>query len=472
MAPRFAKRADIDYPDLKGMRIMLMVPNDYYRKKLLGLSHAYVAEAMRRSGAQVTVLSCDIWSYDDIEIAKIILESGIKVFAIGALFPMVREVERLCRLIRALVPGATILLGGGLVTPIPEFILRRTGADIAAIGEADFTIPMLLRAIAEGGRLADVPGIAYLEDDVFRHTGEPIIPREITRGEIGWPAWDLFPIESYLRAPKFPPYEQSDRVMSILTGRGCPFNCNFCYRTCTFRTRPVDDVLDEMEHLVAQYGLTGFYFIDDLVMLNRKRVAALCEGILSRGLRIKFNIAGRANIVDREIIRMLKEAGCISIFYGIESGDQKALDAMNKKISVEQARRAVAMTREAGIFCWYGIMFGQPGETAETLERTVALIKDLSYGRFYPQQIFGCIPFPGTQLYAHCKQTGLIKSDEDFYNKYVSQDWSLAQLPINMTALPDAEANALFRQANEELQRFNAEQTAKEWPKAFRPGEG
>lgn len=469
MKPRMVYRKDISYPDLQGMRVMLMVPNDYYRKKLFGLSHAYVAQAMRRCGIDVSVLSCDIWSYDDIEIAKIIIESGIKIFAIGALFPMVREVERLCRLIRSLVPGATIILGGAHVTPIPEFILTRTKADIAVIGEADFTIPLMMRALAEKTDLGAVPGIAFFQDNVFVHTGQPLIPAEITREEIGWPAWDLFPIESYLNAPKFPPYEQSDRVMSILSGRGCPFSCNFCYRTCAFRVRPVSDVLDEMEHLIDRYKLNGFYFLDDLVMLNRKRIAELCDGILDRGMRIKFNVAGRANIVDPEIIRKLKAAGCISIFYGVESGDQAALDAMKKKITVEQARRAVALTREAGIFCWYGIMFGQPGETAETLSKTVSLIKDLSYGRFFPQQIFGCIPFPGTQLYEHCKQHGLIRSDADFYEKYTSQDWSLAQLPINMTALSDADANALFKQANQELSAFNLKRLVQEWPRAFRP---
>lgn len=470
--PRFATRVEIDYPDLKGMRVMLMVPNDFYRKKIFGLSHAYVAGAMRRSGVEVTVLSCDIWSYDDIEIAKIVIESGIKIFAIGALYPMIKEVERLCRLIRTLVPGATIILGGGLVSPIPEFILRKTGADVVAVGEADFTIPIMMRAIAEGGDLVEVPGVAFLREGEFVFSGEAIIPKDIGREEIGWPAWDLFPMERYITAPKFPPREQSSRIVSVLTGRGCPFKCNFCYRTCAFRVRPVDDVLDEMEYLLDRFQLDGFNFIDDLAMLSKDRIRALCEGILNRGMCIQFNVAGRVNIVDREIIQLLKEAGCISVFYGVESGDQGVLDRMRKKITVEQARRAVAMTREAGIFCWYGIMFGQPGETEETLRKSVDLVKELSCGRFYPQQIFGCIPFPGTELYAHCKREGLLKDEEDFYRRYVSQDWSLAQLPVNMTSLPDKKANELFKRANKELREFNWDQIGREWVKAFKPGGG
>lgn len=463
----YKTKSEINYPDLKGLKVMLIVPNDYYRKKFFGLGSGYVATALKECNVDVSVMSCDVWSYDDIEIGKILIQSGVKIFGIGALYPLITEVERLCRIIRAVVPGATIILGGGLPSSVPEFSLRKTGADIAVCGEAEFTMPYLMSAIVGEGRLEDIPGLAFLREGEFVHTGKPNIAREVTRGQIGWPAWELFPIESYITTPKTHPFRQQDRVMTISTGRGCPFDCNFCFRIHQFRRRPADDILDEMEYLIDRYKLDGFYFIDDLTMLNKEAVKALCEGIINRGLKIKYRMNGRLNIVNREILKYLKDSGCINIFYGIESGNQEVLDRMSKKITLEQIKRGIALTREAGIFCDFGFMFGQPQENEKTLCDTVSLVKDLSYGEFTLQRLFGCIPFPGTRLYDWCKETGRLKDDEDFYNKYTRQDWYLDQFPINMTDLPDEEAHRLFCQTKQELTRFYNEKIKTEWPKVF-----
>ncbi|MFH1683615.1 MAG: radical SAM protein, partial [Candidatus Margulisiibacteriota bacterium] len=361
----------------------------------------------------------------------------------------------------------TIILGGGLPSSLPEFSLRKTGADIAICGEAEFTIPYLMSAIAGNGALEDVAGLAFFRDGQFVFTGKPNVAKQVTREEIGWPAWDLFPMERYITTPKTHPFNQRDRLMTISTGRGCPFKCNFCYRIHEFRQRPAEDVLDEMEYLIDRYKLDGFYFLDDLVMLNSEAVSALCEGIINRKLKIRYNISGRLNIVNPEIIKLLKESGCLSIFYGIESGNQEILDKMGKRITLEQIYKGVALTREAGIFCEYGFMFGQPGENEETLNDTLNLIKNLSQGEFTLQGLFGCIPFPGTQLYEWCKQTGRIKDDEDFYNRYTRQDWFLDQLPVNMTDLSDEKANELFHRAKQELKQYYYERIKTEWPKAF-----
>lgn len=457
----------IDWPVLDGMRVMLITPNDYYRKKLFGLGPAYIARALQRCGISIEVMSCEIWSYDDIEIAKILIQSGIKIFGISALYPMFREVERICNIIRAVVPGATIILGGGLPSPIPEFALRRTGADIATIGEAELTIPALMKALAGEARLEDVRGIAYLKDGEFRHNGRPLLPRFVTKDEVGWPLLDSFPIERYVAAPKFYPFPQESRVFSVLTGRGCPYSCNFCYRVNEYRIRPYDDILDEIEYLIDRYKLDGFYFVDDLMMLSERKIKGLCEGILARGLKISYNMAGRVNTATLEILRLLKESGCNSIYYGIESGHQETLQTMSKRTTLEQVREAIRLTREQGIYCEYGMMFGQPGETAETLRDTVALFKELSYGEYTAKKIFGCVPFPGTGLYDWCKQTGRLKDDQDFYDRYIAQDWSLDQLPVNMTNLPDDEARRLFREANAELSRFFMQRMATDWGRVF-----
>ena len=457
----------IEWPDLHGMRVMLITPNDFYRKKLFGLGPAYIARALQRCGVSIEVMSCEIWSYDDIEIAKILVQSGIKIFGISGLYPMFREVERICHIIRAVVPGATIILGGGLPSPIPEFALRKTGADIATLGEAELTIPALMKALAGEARLEDVRGIAFIKGGEFRHNGRPLLPRFVTKDEVGWPLLDPFPVERYVTAPKFYPFAQDARVFDVLTGRGCPYSCNFCYRVNEYRIRPYDDILDEIEFLMDRYKLDGFYFVDDLMMLSERKIKGLCEGILARGIRISYNMAGRVNTATPEILRLLKESGCNSIYYGIESGHQETLQTMSKRTTLEQVRDAVRLTREYGIYCDYGMMFGQPGETAQTLADTVSLFKELSYGEYTAKKIFGCIPFPGTGLYDWCKQTGRLTNDEDFYHRYIGQDWSLDQLPVNMTNLSDEDARRLFRDANADLSKFFMQRMAMDWVRVF-----
>ena len=457
----------MSYPDLKGMEVMLLIPNDFYRKKYMGLGPGYIAEALKRCNVDVSITDCSIFAYDDIELAKILIESGVKIFGIGALYPMIKEVERICGIIRAVVPNATIILGGSLPTPIPEFALRKTGADIATIGEAELTMVSLMSVFAGDKSLEEVSGICFIKDGEFFNNGKPTLSKNVTKKEVGWPLRELYPVEKYITAPKFYPFEQDSRVLTISTGRGCPYACNFCFRVTSYRIRPFDDILNEIEYLVERYNVDGFYIADDLLMLSESKIRGFCEGLINRGLNIKYNCCGRVNTVTPEIIKLLKESGCISIYYGLESGNETVLKTMSKKTSLEQIYEAVRLTREAGIYCQYGTMFGQPGESEETLIDTVEMLKKISYGEYRAQMIFGCVPFPGSGLYDWCKQTGRIADDQDFYDKYICQDWSLNQIPINMTELPDKTVEEMFQRANTELAQFFQGKMSQDWVKHF-----
>jgi len=468
-----AEKAPLDildkivYPDLKGMEVMLINPNCYYRKKLLGLGLGYIATAMQRCSIKVRVMDCSAWSHDDIEIAKELIQSKIKIFGIGGMYPNFREVERLCGLIRAVVPGATIILGGALPSPIPEFVLRKTTANICTIGEAEVTIPRLMDVLGGNGSLEDVRGIAYIKDGEFFHNGNPHLPTKVTKKEVGWPALDLFPLEHYFHAPKFHPFSQYDRPLPIVTGRGCPYSCNFCYRVSAYRFRPVEEVMDEMEYMIDRFKVNSFYFEDDLFMLSHQKMKEFCEAVFNRGLKIKYSCMGRVNTVNPEIAQYMKDSGCISIYYGIESGSQEILDNMSKKTTLGQIHEAVRLTREQGIYTEYGFIYGEPNDTEQTMIDTTKLIKEISSGEYRPQKIFGCVPFPGSGLYDWCKETGRLKDDQSFYDKYISQDWSLDQIPVNMTKMSDEKVRQVFKDANDELSQFYLERMSIDWVKHF-----
>ena len=468
-----AEKAPLDildkvvYPDLKGLKVMLINSNCYYRKKLLGLGLAYVATALQRCNIDVSVMDCSAWSHDDIEIAKELIQSKVKIFGIGGMYPNFKEVERLCGLIRAVVPGATIILGGALPSPIPEFVLRKTTADICAIGEAEMTMPKLMDALVGNGNLQDVAGIAYMKDGEFFHNGNPHLPTKCTKKEVGWPALDLFPLEHYFHSAKFYPFVQSDRALPIVTGRGCPYACNFCYRVSAYRIRPVDEVMDEMGYMMDRYKVNSFYFEDDLFMLSHQKMKDFCEAIINRGYKIKYSCSGRVNTVNPEIARLMKESGCVSVYYGIESGNQEILNNMSKKTNLDQIYEAVRLTREQGIYTEYGFIFGEPNDNVQTMLDTIQLIKNISHGEYRPQKIFGCVPFPGSGLYDWCKEKGLLKNDQDFYDRYTCQDWSLDQIPVNMTKMSDEKVRQTFKETNEDLSQFYIDRMSTDWIKHF-----
>ena len=315
-------------------------------------------------------------------------------------------------------------------------------------------MPPLMSALADDGDLELVPGIAFIREGEFVTTGPPRLPRLARKRETGWPTLDIFPVEQYITTPKPFPFAQSDRIFTLVTGRGCPYTCNFCYSANNYRKRDNDDILDEMEYMVDRYNLNSLYFSDDLVMLSKRKVTELCEGMLDRHIDIHFSISARVDNMDREVIKLLKEAGCVLIFVGIESGSQVILDSIGKQSTVEANREAVHLIREAGIDCQYGLMFGQPTDTEATLRENVEFIKDITFGLCRTQLLFGCIPFPGSHLYDWCKETGRIRDDEHFYDLYTCQDMHLNQYPVNMTDLPDEHVQRIFQEANQELLEY------------------
>jgi len=187
-------------------------------------------------------------------------------------------------------------------------------------------------------------------------------------------------------------------------------------------------------------------FHDDLFMLNKQRTLAFCEAINRSGLRFNWLCNGRFNIADREQLRAMKQAGCVEISYGLESGDQKILDEMDKRITVEQMLEVAAMTREEGMLVAVPAMFGLPGETAESLKKTVdAIIATTSW--HHKRTIRPMQPYPGCPYWHECLRRGLLKDEDDFYTRYFSSEkWT-----VNLTDVPDAEFDRHLYDANARL---------------------
>jgi anaerobic magnesium-protoporphyrin IX monomethyl ester cyclase len=231
--------------------------------------------------------------------------------------------------------------------------------------------------------------------------------------ELPYPDREDFPIERYQQA-----FYCGDKTALMLSSRGCPFQCTYCLWPSTltrrrYRIRNPKKIVDEIEHLIKNDGIDEVFFDDDEFIIDKRKVTDFCREMLRRKVDIKWHCMGRVNAVDEETLKMMKDAGCYQIFYGFESGSEKILKSVRKGITKDQMRRAVRITKDAGIVCGGSFIIGTPEESWETFRETLDFAKSL--GADWVQFAL-CAPFPGTPMFEEVKKMGLLEIDswEDF----------------------------------------------------------
>ena len=404
----------------------------------------YIAAALLQDGHQVEVLDINANRWTKSEVAERIQQVDYQVVGIGGLITTYKYVKWLIPLLRKYHPEGKILVGDNGASSMPHLYLQKGGADVVVVGEGDITIGKLLRALEQGKALSEVNGICFVKDGSVRWTSSR--KRIDNIDNLLYPAWDLFPIEIYLNGPIRVEGIKPQRHLGVSATRGCPYPCTFCYPCFgrIVRMRSAASIIREIKFLKKRYDIRATGFSDDLFMVDRKRFLEFCKGMINEKLNLIWGCTGRVNLVDEEMLRLMKAAGCVRIGYGIESGSQKMLDSMKKKVTVEQARRAIELTRKVGIICDTSFIIGVPGETRETVRETIDFIKEMDItisGFFY------ATPYPGTELYRQAKQMGKIKNEEE----YVMSLGDATDFTINLTEFTDAELINLRGSVQEEM---------------------
>lgn len=393
----------------------------------------YIASFMRENEFDVSLL--DIWGggLSTNQVTDYLKKNDFDVFGITAFSTQWNYVEQLVGVIRAHSQGR-IVLGGPLATFSHEEVFSVLDVDVCVMSEGEQTMVDYLSVLQENGNLEEVKGIIWRSQDTVI-TNEP---RKYIKDldSLPLPAYDLFDMDSYLaNCSVYSKYQKYNDLpaLNVFNGRGCPYNCNFCSRTMHgARYRSVDSVIDEIRYLMGRYGIRGVFFNDEMVVSPRKRTFDLCEKIAPLGL--KWNCQGRANLVDMELLKAMKDAGCVSVGYGVESGSQKLLDAMNKKQKVEQVIEAINTTVKVGMEPIPQWMFGYPGEDEQTIVET---IKTCSRFDFPMNPIFICTPLPGTKLYRDAITSGKI-TDRVKFHQELSDGYSAdAKVLVNFTQWSD-----------------------------------
>lgn len=305
-----------------------------------------------------------------------------KIVGITATTPVFPDACRIADLCRA--NGMLTVMGGVHVSVMPDEALEH--ADIIVKGEGEQALLDIVNDKDINSRIISRPYLKNID-------------------EIPPPARHLMDMQFYLKVRDrtlqsylhfVPP---NTPTASILTSRGCPYDCVFCHNTwknMPFRFHNADRVIAEMEDLINNYNVGALFFIEDNLFVNKKRLRLICEKIKNRNINIPWGANSRVDHVDLDIFQVAKEAGCKQITFGFESGSQKILDILNKKTTVEQNKRAIELCNQAGIIPQGTIIIGNPDENFEDLQKTKEFIKNSEI-----ESVGVCIatPFPGTQLW-------------------------------------------------------------------------
>lgn len=427
------------------MKILLVVYDNDSHIHWFPQGLAYIAAILRHNDHQVEVYNQDIYHYPETHLTSYLDNNHFDAIGVSIIAGYYQH-KKLLAIAKAINNSKHrpdhFIIGGHGPTPDPEYFLRKAEADFIVMGEGEETIIDLLNTIENKGKLEDVRGIAHKNgNEVFINERRPLIEDIDT---IPWPAYDLFPIEVY-RLLRMPHISNNEFCMPILSGRGCTFTCNFCYRMDQgFRPRSADSIVEEIRYLQTEYNIRYFAFSDELLMSSKKRTEEICRAFLHARLKIKWDCNGRLNYADKDILKLMKESGCVFINYGIESFDDQILKNMNKALTTKQIVRGIENTLEAGISPGFNVIFGNIDENRRTLQQGVDFLLKYDDGA-QMRTIRPVTPYPGSPLYDLAIEQGLIKDTEDFYaNKHLNSDL----LCVNFTELSDEEFYEALTEAN------------------------
>lgn len=431
------------------MKVLLIVyDNDSYMH-YFPQGIAYLAAVLKRAGHKVTIYNQDLHHYPEAHLTQYLNANHFDVVGVGVIggYYQHRKLLKISAAINAARPRPHYIIGGHGPSPEPEYFLKKTGADAVVIGEGEDTVLELIESLGVPTRLTKIKGIAWRDNDkVIINERRPLIADIDT---IPFPAYEMFPME-YYRLSREPHAEPSDFVMPLLSGRGCTFKCNFCYRMDDgFRPRSNDSIIEEISFLQHHYGINYIFFGDDLLMSSAKRTESLCESFLLSGLKFKWWCNGRLNYAKPELLQLMKRAGCVFINYGIEAMDNQILKNMNKALTTDIIIRGIEATLTSGISPGFNIIFGNIGENRETLEKGVEFLLKYDDGAQL-RTIRPVTPYPGSPLYYYAIEKGLLRDCEDFYeNKHLNSDL----VSVNFTDMNDTEFHQALFEANSRLIR-------------------
>ncbi len=359
----------------------------------LGLG--YIASYLRKYGGhEVSIYEPEAQGLKHEDIKKIVKNSKADVIGLTCSTPNFTRAVELAKMCRD-NSKARIVLGGVHATAIPEFIIKNYSDvfDCVVVGEGEITMLELVDAFKSNSHLKDIKGIVYKDNNrIVRTEMRPYID---DLNSLPFPARDLIPQNLFVPNSHNARYKN---CITILTSRGCPFNCSFCAARLVsgvrYRMHSADYVLEEMEMLKRDYGARQLLITDDTFTINHERLIKICEGMIKRKFNLEWFCFSQVNVVNKELLTLMKKAGCYNIGFGVESADEEIRKRMGKNIRSSDVISAVHTANKLGIKTQTFYILGTPGETKQQMEKTIEFAKEVNSTLVFFNML---VPYPGTK---------------------------------------------------------------------------
>jgi anaerobic magnesium-protoporphyrin IX monomethyl ester cyclase len=372
----------------------------------LGLG--YLAAVLEKNQYKVDVIDCQALNLSYGEFKSEIGKRQPNIVGITSTTLTYKSGLQIAKIAKKACPNCLTAMGGPHVTFWDDKALQECPElDVIVRKEGENTLLELVQRVEAGKSYHDVTGITCRKDGkIVRNPDRPYIE---DLDSLPFPAHHLWPIESLRK--------YGTVVFPLTTSRGCVYWCDFCTAVRMFgrkyRMRSPKNVVDELEFLHNTYQADQFTFYDDAFTVDQHRAEEICHEIRKRKLKIKWDCETRVDMVTKELLLKMRNAGCIAVWFGVESGSQRVIDAMSKGISIAQTMRAVRWAKEVGLMAVTSAILGFPGETKESAWETIKLVE-----RIGPDDVgyYIATPYPGTPMYDLVKENGWLKTND--FDKY------------------------------------------------------
>ncbi len=392
----------------------------------------YVAAYAEHRGRSVHVMDANAEQLGLEDMERFVRRHRPAWVGLTAVTAQIMPAHRVVGMIKRASPESKVVIGGVHATALPDEVLQDLHVDYVIRGEGEESLVELV----EGRPLESIGGLSYRSDEA----GSPILhnPQSEPIADLDSmppPAYHLIRFELY--KPAVGAYRRLP-ALSITVTRGCPGKCTFCNSAETpLRTRSAERIVEEMEGLQERYGIREVSFYDDTFTIFKQNVARMCDLMVERGLDLTWSCFARTDCVSKSLLSKMKRAGCHQILFGIESADPQILKNIRKPIDIERTERAVRMVKEAGIEVRAAFMFGNPGETVESLRRTIEFAKRLDADI----SVFNITtPYPGTQMFDWARRNGYLRTLD-------WREYDLANSVMDLPTISNDELNRLYKVA-------------------------
>jgi len=393
------------------LNILIVLPRIYkniYEPEHFPVGIAYVSSALKKAGYTVDILNLNFLDgsvYDNL--SKVLRQKKYDIVETGGITINYKLIKEIIDNVKKIDINTYTLIGGGIITSSPEVVMNGiSNADFGVIGEGEITNVELIEALIQKSPLESVDGLIFRKN-VNEKT---VLIRNRSRSEIDnlddlpWPDYDGFELEIMLKyAPK--------NYLTMSTGRSCIYNCTFCFHTSgkVYRQRSLDSFFNELEYVVEKYRIDNIYVTDELFAYDSKRLDEFCARI--KKYHILWAVQLRVDIINENLLKKLKDSGCIILSLGIESADDKILKSMKKNITINQIENALECCKNVGIQSNGSFIFGDIEETIDSANKTINWWEK---HRQYNINLEMIQIFPGTELYNYAIKNNIISDELKF----------------------------------------------------------